>query len=195
MIFGRWTFHWELCKNTFHQTHTINISIDKLEDALFYIAKMGLIKIDGGFLVIYQRLHLTRLQMDNRKQYTKDDYKKLYDYYETRREQIHIVGKYAHLMREDQTKALQLVNDYFSQDYKSFLKSYFDDNDIIKRNMTQKRFDAWFGNLSDEQLAIINDNDSQHMVILQPQAVAKLGFWCINWQVYTKWRTLNTSNY
>lgn len=152
-------------QDTFYQTHTINIGIDKLEDALFYIAKMGLIKIDGGFLVIYQRLHLTRLQMDNRKQYTKDDYKKLYHYYETRREQIHIVGKYAHLMSEDHTKALQLVNDYFSQDYKSLLKSYFDDNDIIKRNMTQKRFDAWFGNLSDEQLAIINDNDSQHMVI------------------------------
>lgn len=62
-------------QSAFYNGQKSKISFDELEDALFYISRMGLIKIDGGFLVMYQRLHLTRLEMDNRKQYTKDDYK------------------------------------------------------------------------------------------------------------------------
>ncbi|UZA54268.1 RecQ family ATP-dependent DNA helicase [Moraxella bovis] len=152
-------------QSAFYNGQKSKISFDELEDALFYISRMGLIKIDGGFLVMYQRLHLTRLEMDNRKQYTKDDYKKLYHYYKTRREQIHIVGKYANLMTENQESALQLVNDYFSQEYQKFLKTYFKNSDVLNKNMTEQRFNEWFGNLSSEQLAIINDNQSQHMVV------------------------------
>lgn len=144
-----------------------HINLNELEDALFYLVKMNLIKIEGGFLVIYQRLRLERLEMENRKQYTKDDYKKLFNYYETRREQIHIVGKYAELMLNHPKQALQLVNDYFSKDYKQFLKDYFasDESKILSQNMTKQRFQQWFGHLSPAQLDVIQDNLSQYIVV------------------------------
>lgn len=154
-------------QKAYFDKHGKTISLTKLEDGLFYLLKMNLIKIEGGFLVVYQRLYLQRLEMDNRKQYTKDDYKKLQLFYDMRREQIHIVGKYAELMMTAPTEAQQLVNDYFSQDYKMFLRQYFIHQEIemFKQNMTARRFEQWFGHLSSAQLDIIQDNHSQYIVV------------------------------
>lgn len=77
------------------------VTLDELEDTLFYLLRMDLLKIEGGFLVVYQRLSIERLELNNRKQYTLDDYSQLARYYQTRQEQIHIVGKYAKTMIDD----------------------------------------------------------------------------------------------
>lgn len=154
-------------QKAYYDKYEKNILLAKIEDCLFYLLKMNLIKIEGGFLVVYQRLYLERLEMDNRKQYTKEDYKKLQLFYDMRREQIHIVGKYAELMMKKPTEAGQLVNDYFSQDYKLFLRQYFGNQSaqMLQQNMTNKRFEQWFGHLSSEQLQIIQDNQSQYIVV------------------------------
>ncbi|MDO5357190.1 MAG: RecQ family ATP-dependent DNA helicase [Conchiformibius sp.] len=143
------------------------VTLDELEDTLFYLLRMDLLKIEGGFLVVYQRLNVERLILDNRKQYTKDDYSQLARYYQTRQEQIHIVGKYAKTMIDDVQAALNLVNDYFSLEYRQFLRQYFPKNeaDSLKRNMTDERFQQWFGNLSPMQSQIILDNQSQYIVV------------------------------
>lgn len=144
-----------------------NITLDDIEDVLFYLLRMGLLKIEGGFLVVYQRLHINRLIMDNRKQYTKEDYVSLARHYQTRQEQIHIVGKYAQMMLENVQAALKLINDYFSLDYRQFIRHYFPnkEKEALQRNMTQERFNQWFGNLSPTQLQIIQDNTSPHIVV------------------------------
>ncbi len=70
-----------------------------------------------------------------KKQYTKDDYQKLNQFYESKVQQIHIVGEYAKLMIEDYKNALQFVEDYFQLNYSSFLNKYFKgsrQNDIKK---------------------------------------------------------------
>lgn len=154
-------------QKAYYDKYEKNILLAKIEDCLFYLLKMNLIKIEGGFLVVYQRLYLERLEMDNRKQYTKEDYKKLQLFYDMRQEQIHIVGKYAELMMKNPTEAGQLVNDYFSQDYKLFLRQYFGNQSaqMLQQNMTNKRFEQWFGHLSSEQLQIIQDNQSQYIVV------------------------------
>ncbi|SSY70855.1 RecQ family ATP-dependent DNA helicase [Alysiella crassa] len=142
-------------------------TLEEWEDVLFYLVRMDLLKIEGGFLVVYQRLHVQRLIADNRKQYTKDDYTQLAHYYQMRQEQIHIVGKYAQTMMNDVQAALKLVRDYFSLDYRQFLRHYFpaQESESLKRNMTAARFEQWFGNLSPEQRQIIQDNQSQHIVV------------------------------
>lgn len=142
-------------------------TLDDMEDVLFYLLRMDLLKIEGGFLVVYQRLSLERLELNNRKQYTLDDYSQLARYYQTRQEQIHIVGKYAKTMIDDVQAALNLVNDYFSLEYRQFLRQYFpgDEAPSLKRNMTDERFLQWFGNLSPMQSQIILDNQSKHMVV------------------------------
>src|SRR5690606_16552124 len=51
----------------------LTISISDIEETLFYLSRIGAIKIEGGFLVMYNRLTIERVEQDNKKRYTKDD--------------------------------------------------------------------------------------------------------------------------
>src|SRR5690606_28517481 len=125
------------------------------------------LKIEGGFLVLYNSLSIERTEQNNKKQYTKDDYQKLHQFYESKVQQIHIVGEYAKKMIDDYRTALQFVDDYFHLNYASFLQKYFKGSrqNEIKRNITPTKFRQLFGELSPTQLKIINDNETQHIVV------------------------------
>lgn len=145
----------------------LNISIDDIEDTLFYLSRIEAIKIEGGFLVTYNRLTIERTEQDNKKRYTKDDYQKLNQFYENKVQQIHIVGEYAKKMITDYKNALQFVDDYFQLNYGSFLNKYFKGSrqNEIKRNLTPSKFKQLFGELSPPQLTIITDNETKHIVV------------------------------
>lgn len=144
-----------------------NISSDDIEDTLFYLTKIEAIKIEGGFMVVYNKLTIERLEEDNKKRYTKDDYEKLNQFYENKVQQIHIVGEYAKKMISDYRNALQFVEDYFQLNYTSFLKKYFPGSKAndLKLKMTPAKFRQLFGELSPAQLRIINDNESKYIVV------------------------------
>ncbi|MEB3766502.1 RecQ family ATP-dependent DNA helicase [Acinetobacter sp. MD2] len=146
---------------------TLKIDLDDVEDSLFYLSRIEAIKIEGGFMVIYNRLSLQRLEKNNLKKYTKEDYKKLELYYDNKVQQIHIVGEYAKKMVEDYQVALQFVEDYFQLNYSSFLRKYFpaSKGDFLKQKMTASKFQRLFGELSPAQLKIINDSENQHIVV------------------------------
>ncbi|MAU14056.1 MAG: ATP-binding protein [Muricauda sp.] len=143
------------------------VSIVEVEDALFYLSRIGALKIEGGFLVVYNRLTIERVEQDNYKRYTKDDYQQLNEFYENKIQQIHIVGEYAKKMIVDYRDALQFVEDYFQLNYSSFLKRYFPGSkvDELKLKMTPGKFRQLFGELSPTQLKIIKDNETQYMVV------------------------------
>src|SRR5690606_14530016 len=145
----------------------INITIDDVEDALFYLSRIEAIKIEGGFLVVYNRLTIERTEQDNKKRYTKDDYQKLHQFYESKVQQIHIVGEYATKMITDYKNALQFVDDYFQLNYASFLNKYFKGSrqNEIKQNITPTKFKQLFGELSPTQVKIIKDNETKHIVV------------------------------
>ena len=144
-----------------HQT-----GIEDIEDALLYLTKIQALQIEGGFLVIYNAMTLRRLVPDNHRQYKLADYRQFDEYYKQKIQQIHIVGRYANLLIEDYEKALQYVRDYFQMNYKQFVQKYFKgEKAALSRNITQTRFNKLFGSLSEKQLAIINDRNSQHIVV------------------------------
>lgn len=145
----------------------INITIADIEDALFYLSRIDAIKIEGGFLVVYNKLTIERLEQDNKKRYKAEDYKKLNQFYENKIQQIHIVGEYAKKMILDYKEALQFVEDYFQLNYSSFLNKYFKGSrqNEIKRNITPAKFRQLFGELSPSQLGIIKDNSSQYIAV------------------------------
>jgi len=145
----------------------IKITVDDVEDTLFFLSRIAAIKIEGGFLVIYNRLTIERIEQDNYKRYTKDDYQKLNQFYENKVQQIHIVGEYAKKMISDYRNALQFAEDYFQLNYSSFLKKYFpgSKSDILKLKMTPAKFKQLFGELSPTQLKIINDNETKFLVV------------------------------
>lgn len=140
-----------------------------VQNALLYLSKIGAIDLQGGFLVLYNGLHLRRLVTDNKISYKKKDYEQLNEYYKHRIQQIHIVGEYANMMVKDYDDALQFVKDYFQLDYKYFLTKYFkgDRKEEIDRNITSAKYKKLFGDLSDLQAKIINDNaPGRHIVVL-----------------------------
>lgn len=145
----------------------LEITLDDIEDTLFYLSRIDALKIEGGFLVVYNRLTVERVEEDNKKRYKLDDYEKLNQFYENKVQQIHIVGEYAKKMISDYQEALQFVEDYFQLNNASFLAKYFKGSrqNEIKRNLTPSKFRQLFGELSPTQLKIINDNHSKHIVV------------------------------
>ncbi len=143
------------------------VSIADVEDTLFYLSKIGAIQIEGGFMVIYNRLTIERVEEDNRKQYTENDYQKLGRFYENKTQQIHIVGEYAKKMISDYEGALQFVEDYFQLNYSSFLQKHFPGSkvDDLKLKISPAKFKQIFGELSARQLAIIKDTESKNIAV------------------------------
>ena len=157
-------------KNTYEKSSSlfkVDINLNDIEDTLFYLSRIEAIKIEGGFLVVYNRLTIERTEQNNKKQYTKEDYQKLHQFYESKIQQIHIVGEYATKMIDDYKNALQFVEDYFQLNYSSFLNKYFKGSrqNEIKRNITPTKFKQLFGELSPTQLKIINDNETKHIAV------------------------------
>ena len=150
------------------QLFKLNISIDDIEDTLFYLSRIEAIKIEGGFLVVYNQLTLDRIEQDNKKRYKAEDYQKLNQFYENKVQQIHIVGEYAQKMIGDYKGALQFVEDYFQLNYASFLNKYFPGSrqNEIKRNITPTKFRQLFGTLSPTQLEIIKDNEAKYIIVV-----------------------------
>ncbi|WP_276485680.1 RecQ family ATP-dependent DNA helicase [Paraflavitalea pollutisoli] len=146
---------------------SLKATIDDIEDTLFYLSRIEALKIEGGFLVAYNKLTIDRLETNNRKQYTESDYERLKLYYEQKVQQIHIVGEYAKKMIANYKEALQFVDDYFGLNYSSFLSKYFPGSrqSEIRRTLTPEKFMRLFGDLSPAQLKIINDAASQHIVV------------------------------
>jgi len=145
----------------------LTISVDDVEDALFYLSRIGAIKIEGGFMVVYNSLTINRLENDNKIRYKAENYEKLRQFYENRIQQIHIVGEYAKKMIDNYKIALEFAEDYFQLNYTSFLNKYFNASrqNEIKRNITPNKYRQLFGSLSQSQLRIISDRDNKYIVV------------------------------
>ncbi len=154
----------ETSKNAFRAVET---SLADVEDALLYLSKIGSMKLEGGFLVLYNGMEIKRLILDNKIRYKAEDYRSLGEHYKQKIQQIHIVGEYANLMVKDYDAALQFVHDYFVMDFKKFIAKYFKGERVvdINRNITPQKYHNLFGELSAMQAEIINDADSRYIVV------------------------------
>ncbi|MBQ3587995.1 MAG: ATP-dependent helicase, partial [Oscillospiraceae bacterium] len=143
------------------------ISLVDIEDALLYLSKIGALRIEGGFLVLYNGMEIKRLISDNRVKYKVDDYRYLDEFYKQKIRQVHIVGEYANLMVKDYVTALQFVQDYFQEDFRKFISKYFKGERIkeIDRNITPEKYNQLFNTLSPIQSEIINDSESKYIVV------------------------------
>jgi len=148
--------------NLFRKTY----SLKEIEDALLFLHRMQLIRLEGGFLVLYSALTIERLEQNMKKRFTQEDFAKLDNFYDSKREQIHIAGEYARKLIRNYQEALNFVEDYFSMPYDRFLNAYFpgERKKEIKRTLTPKKFNDLFGRLSIQQLKIVNDR-SQYAVV------------------------------
>ena len=89
-----------------------DLQLEDVEEALLYLSKIGALKLEGGFLVLYNAMDIKRIK-DNKSRYKQEDYRMLNEFYKQKIQQVHIVGEYANLMVKDYQEALQYVQDYF----------------------------------------------------------------------------------
>ena len=150
----------------FENQETEKPTIADIEEALLYLTKTELMKIEGGFIVIYNTMQIGRLA-DRRTRYGKEQYRLLDEFYKQRIRQIHIVGEYANLMVSDYNAALRFVNDYFTMDFRKFINHYFKEERRaqIDQNITPAKYNQLFGELSHRQLEIIDDKQSRYIVV------------------------------
>ena len=143
-----------------------NPTIADIEEALLYLTKTELMKIEGGFIVLYNTMQIGRL-VATRTRYGKDQYRLLDEFYKQRIRQIHIVGEYANLMVRDYNAALRFVNDYFTLDFRKFINQYFKEERRaqIDQNITPAKYNKLFGELSNRQCEIIDDKESKYIVV------------------------------
>lgn len=141
--------------------------IDEIEDALLYLSKIGAMKLEGGFLVIYNAMEIHRLA-DMKNRYKREDYRMLDEFYKQKIRQIHIVGEYANLMVKDYAAALQYVQDYFQMDFRKFISKYFKGERLaeIDKNISPAKYRELVGKLSATQKAIIDDKKSKCIVVV-----------------------------
>ena len=141
-------------------------TIADIEEALLYLTKTEMMKIEGGFIVIYNTMQIGRIA-DRRTRYGKEQYRLLDEFYKQRIRQIHIVGEYANLMVRDYDAALRFVNDYFTLDFRKFINQYFKEERRaqIDQNITPAKYNKLFGELSNRQCEIIDDKESKYIVV------------------------------
>lgn len=140
--------------------------IEDVEEALLYLSKIGALKLEGGFLVLYNAMDIRRIK-DTKSRYRVEDYRMLNEFYKQKIQQVHIVGEYANLMVKNYDAALQYVQDYFQMDYKKFIGKYFKGERVneIQRNLTPDKYSQLFGLLSNRQMEIISDKVSRCIVV------------------------------
>lgn len=143
-----------------------SLQLEDVEEALLYLSKIGAMKLEGGFLVLYNAMAIKRIK-EPRLHYKQEDYRMLNEFYKQKIQQIHIVGEYANLMVRDYNAALQYVQDYFQMDYHCFISKYFKGNreTEIGRNVTPSKYKQLFGMLSKRQKEIIDDHESRCIVV------------------------------
>ena len=144
----------------------LDVQIEDIEEALLYLSKIGALKLEGGFLVLYNAMEIRRVRANTFK-FGKENYNMLDAFYQQKIQQIHIVGEYANLMVRDYAAALTYVQDYFQIDYKRFIAKYFKGERVkeIQRNLTPQKFDQIYSKLSERQMSIISDKTSRVIVV------------------------------
>ncbi len=152
--------------NTIGSLYNHKIRTEDIQEALLFLSKTGIISIEGGFMVIYNKLELERIADSNLK-YKKEDYKDLDAFYKQRIQQIHIVGEFANMVLKDYDKAMTFVKDYFFMDFKTFIKKYFDAErqKEITQNVSPQKYNEIFGSLTATQHKIISDKESRFIVV------------------------------
>lgn len=146
--------------------NVVESNTKKYEATLLYMNDIKAIKLEGGFMVSYNKLNIDNIEKD-RHHFTKKDYEKMENHYLHKTEQIHIVGEYAKKSIENYELALAFVNDYFSLSYDEFLALHFPRRKTeIQRSLTPTRFEEIIKELDTDQTVVLSDNKSQNTLVL-----------------------------
>ena len=149
-------------------------NLRRYERVLLFLNRMKSIKLEGGFMITYNRINIEDVKSTEKRHFMVSDYDKLGTFYQQRTEQIHIVGEYAKKSVENYEAALVYVNDYFTLEYEDFLAKYFSRRiSEIRRALTPERFKEIIQNLDVDQTSVLRDNSSKNILVLAGPGAGK----------------------
>lgn len=145
----------------------LECNVWRYEKTLLFLNQIKAIKLEGGFMISYNRLNIEDIKSKEKPVYKVEDYAKIDAHYNHKTQQIHIVGEYAKKCVENYEAALGYVNDYFTLDYEEFLARYFPKRKTeISRPLTPDRFKEVIKDLDTDQSKVLNDNKSNNILVL-----------------------------
>ena len=126
--------------------------------------------ISKGRLIYYQGINLKKTDVleERTNPYHKIEYKNsLQMHYNLKTEAVHILLHFfKNLEEKGWEEQKEFIKDYFSLDYNLFKKKHNLNSDIFNLPITQSGYDKIVGGLNHEQQEIINDKDSQAILVL-----------------------------
>jgi len=140
-----------------------------IDKALLHLHELRILELGNGRFIYYAPMNIKKMDkmLVPNKKYTKLEYKsRLEPYYQRKMESIHIVGEYSERLVKNSKQAQAFMKDYFTLSYRMFVNKYGELKEKFKRPMTEYRYNKIFNSLSVEQKKVIDDKESQAMMIL-----------------------------
>ncbi|MBP3196057.1 MAG: ATP-dependent helicase, partial [Butyrivibrio sp.] len=139
-----------------------------VQEAILYLSKVQALEIEGGFLVCYNALQMKRIEKSNKRRFEKKDFRSLEKNYHAKQHMIHSMKKFAEVMYDSEEKGKELLKDYFGLSEVKFFDKWFEPGYLneITKNMSKNTYERIFGSLSGQQKKIIEDDQSENIVVL-----------------------------
>jgi hypothetical protein len=103
--------------------HAIEDPAAALEHALLYLHDNRVLELDRGRAVFHSAMTIEVNAAAARRRFNKDDFAPLEEFYRERTLQTHVMHEYARLGSDDPARAAALVNAYFTQPRRQFVRS------------------------------------------------------------------------
>lgn len=162
----------EICSNSLFNEilHERNVSLEFYHHTMVYLDDLlESFKLTRGRLIYYNALSFYKgPKIERSVPYFKQEYKdSLKVYYEKKIEAVHILRYFLDELKDsDWSQQKQFIRDYFALSYKNFKKKYHLEDSRLQLAITEQALDKINEGLNDEQREIINDSESQAMLVL-----------------------------
>lgn len=159
------------CISELSDEYKIKISLKDLEEALIFLHKMWVIKIQS-WLFMYWTSFVFEKWKRFWTRFVNEDYQRFQDYYQWKIKQVHYMQEYALKLADwPHEMAEEYLEDYFYKDNAEFEEKYFKWRfEKIKRPMTENRYTKLIKELSEEQRKVVENNRDNELIIAWPWA-------------------------
>ena len=151
--------------------HAIEDPAAALEHALLYLHDNRVLELDRGRAVFHSAMTIEVNAAAARRRFNKDDFAPLEEFYRERTLQTHVMHEYARLGSDDPARAAALVNAYFTQPRRQFVREFFKGRgDLLELATTAESFRRIVDELNHpvQQGLVEASEQGNHLVLAGP---------------------------
>ncbi len=138
-----------------------------IEHVLLFLHQQEIIQLNHGMTVMRRAMTISINPEKNTQRYLKEDYQRLEDHYNERRNQVHFIREYAETGLHEMKKAMSLVVDYFTLHKHDFISRYFrGKTQLLKLATSEASWKKITQGLNPQQHKIVTDDTDKNRLIL-----------------------------